>query len=94
MLRKFFWQGVRTGILAFVQGLVSHPSKYKLTSPKTNSQDNIGFALAKCTAQLLHGLVLVKFTPAKIKMKKFLFTEAMKRYGKLTVGLLGVQPLC
>ena len=22
MLRKFFWQGVRTGILAFVQGLL------------------------------------------------------------------------
>ena len=24
MLRKFFWQGVRTGILAFVQGLIDN----------------------------------------------------------------------
>ena len=34
-------------------------SKDTLTSPHTNSQDNIGFDLAKCAAQLLYGPVLV-----------------------------------
>ena len=37
----------------------THKSKDKLTSPHTNSQDNIGFDLAKCAAQLLYGPVLV-----------------------------------
>ena len=37
----------------------THLSKYELTSPKTNSQDNIGFDVAKCATQLLYGPVLV-----------------------------------
>ena len=37
----------------------THKSKDKLTSPHINSQDNIGFDLAKCAAQLLYGPVLV-----------------------------------
>ena len=39
----------------------THLSKYELTSPKTNSQDNIGFNVAKCATQLLYGPVLVWF---------------------------------
>ena len=31
MLRKFFWQGVRTGILAFVQGLIVQCPLYAQT---------------------------------------------------------------
>ena len=37
----------------------THKSKDKLTSPHTNSQDNTGFDMAKCAAQLLYGPVLV-----------------------------------
>ena len=37
----------------------THKSTDKLTSLHTNSQDTIGFDVAKCAAQLLYGPVLV-----------------------------------
>ena len=37
----------------------THKFTDKLTSLHTNSEDNIGFDVGKCAAQLLYGLVLV-----------------------------------
>ena len=45
----------------FLFQIRTHKSKDKLSSPHTNSQDNIGFDLAKCAAQLLYGHLLVVF---------------------------------
>ena len=47
-------------------------SKDTLTSPHTNSQDNIGFDLAKCAAQLLYGPVLVYFIFGLLRSLVFL----------------------
>ena len=48
----------------------THKSTDKLTSLHKNSQDNIGFDVAKCAAQLLYGPVLViiiaKMSPGSI----------------------------
>ena len=41
MLRKFFWQGVRTGILAFVQGL--QEAEGVLESPQKKRKEDESF---------------------------------------------------
>ena len=64
----------------------THKSKDKLTSPHINSQDNIGFDLAKCAAQLLYGpvLVLYKFGPRNIQILCTKERNRTSQYSRLT----------
>ena len=46
----------------------THKFTDKLTSLHTNSEDNIGFDVAKCAAQLLYGPVLVFLVAQQLNM--------------------------